>query len=78
MKIEEKVLSIIRDNTEEKEGVTLASDLRKELRLDSFGTLMVINALEDAFGIAVEEADFHQVNRVSDVVALLRTKYHCV
>lgn len=77
MKIEEKVLSIIRANTEEKEGVTLVSDLRKELRLDSFGTLMVINALEDAYGITVDEADFTQVNRVSDVVALLRSKYHC-
>lgn len=77
MKIEEKVLAIIRANTEEKAGVTLASDLRQELRLDSFGTLMVINALEDELGISVEDGDFQQVRRVSDVVALLRSKYHC-
>ncbi len=77
MKIEQKVISIIQSNTENKGGVTLASDLRKELRLDSFGTLMVINALEDTFGIAVEDADFARVHTVADVVSLLRTKYAC-
>jgi len=77
MKIEQQVISIIQSNTEEKEGVTLGSDLRKELRLDSFGTLMVINALEDTFGIALDEADFARVNTVGDVVSLLREKYAC-
>ncbi len=75
MNIEEQVISIIQSNTEEKEGVTLSSDLRKELRLDSFGTLMVINALEDTFRIEVEEADFARVNTVGDIVSLLRKKY---
>ena len=77
MKIEQQVISIIQSNTEEKEVVTLGSDLRKELRLDSFGTLMVINALEDTFGIALDEADFARVNTVGDVVSLLREKYAC-
>ena len=58
-----------------KNGVALGSDLRAELRLDSFGTLMVINALEDTFNIAVEEADFAGVNRVGDIVSLLKSKY---
>jgi acyl carrier protein len=78
MNIEEKILSIIRSNTEEKAGITLSSDLRKELRLDSFGTLMVINAIEEAFGIAIDDADFARVNTVGEVVSLLRTKYACV
>jgi acyl carrier protein len=77
MKIEEKILSIIRSNTEEKASVTLGSDLRKELRLDSFGTLMVINAIEEAFGIAIDDADFARVDTVGDVITLLRTKYAC-
>ncbi len=79
MNIEEKVLSIVQANTEtdQKDAVTLASDLRSELRLDSFGTLMVINSLEETFGIAVEDGDFGRVNTVADIVALLRSKYHC-
>ena len=77
MQIEEKVMSIIQNSTEEKQPVTLASDLRKELRLDSFGTLMVINALEEAFRIEVADGDFCRVQTVADVVALLRSKYQC-
>jgi acyl carrier protein len=38
---------------------------------------MVINALEDTFGIVLEEADFARVNTVGDVVSLLRQKYAC-
>ena len=78
MKLEEKVIAIIQSNTEEKEGITIGSDLRKGLRLDSFGTLMVINSLEDTFEIELEEADFAHVNTVGDVVSLLRDKYACV
>ena len=77
MNIEEKVLAIVQANTEEKSAVTLASDLRQELHLDSFGTLMIINALEEAFGVAVDDADFCRIRTGADVVALLRTKYHC-
>jgi acyl carrier protein len=77
MKIEDKVISIVRTNIEEKEPVVLSTDLRKELRLDSFGTLMLINALEESFGIAVEEADFSRINTVADIVSLLQSKYHC-
>ncbi len=77
MKIEEKVISIVRENTEEKEPISLGTDLRRELRLDSFGTLMLINALEEGFAIAVEESDFGRVNTVGDIVSLLRGKYHC-
>jgi acyl carrier protein len=77
MKIEDKVISIVRENTEEKDPVSLGTDLRRELRLDSFGTLMLINAIEEGFGIAVEEGDFAGVNTVGDIVGLLRGKYHC-
>jgi acyl carrier protein len=38
---------------------------------------MVINAIEESFGITVDDADFARVNTVGDVVALLRTKYAC-
>ncbi len=77
MKLEDKILDIFRANTEAKDEVTLASDLRKELHLDSFGTLMIINALEEAFGITLEEGDFTRVASVADVAGLLRSKYHC-
>ena len=77
MNIEDRILSIVRSNTEQQQAVTLASNLRQELRLDSFGMLMIVNALEEAFGITVEDGDFTRVQTMSDVVELLRAKYHC-
>lgn len=77
MSTEEKVLNLIRNNSEEKDGVALTSDLRKDLRFDSFGTLMLINAIEEDFGVAIQEADIKETRTVEDVVSLLRSKYHC-
>jgi acyl carrier protein len=77
MSLEEKVVAIVRANVPRNLEVTLASDLRRELHLDSFGTLMILNALEDAFAISVQEADFGRVITVADVVELLRSRYAC-
>lgn len=74
MNIEEEVLAIIRSNTEDKCALSLGTQLRTELRLDSFGMLMVINALEEGFGIALQEEDFRRVNTVADVVLLVKEK----
>ncbi len=77
MQIEEKVISIIQANTEQKEPITPATDLRKELHLDSFGTVMIINALEQAFGVELEESDFAQIKTVGDVIKLLENRHVC-
>jgi acyl carrier protein len=75
MELEQKVMDLIKANIEKKYAVTLESDLRTDLEVDSFGTIMIVNAIEDAFGITVDEADIKTLGRVSDVVTLLQTKY---
>ena len=77
MKIEQRVVSIVQANTEGQKEVSLASDLREDLHLDSFGTLMIINALEEAFGISFADGDFTGIVNVADIVRLLQTKYGC-
>jgi acyl carrier protein len=77
MNLNDKILDIVRANTSANGEITLASDLRKQLHLDSFGTLMIINAIEDSFGITVEDADFSRVITVADIVTLLQSKYQC-
>ncbi len=76
MNLEELVVSIVRENMEEKREVDVDSDLREGLGLDSFGTIIIVNALEDAFGITIDEADFRDVRTIRDAVDLLRTRYH--
>ena len=75
MELEQKVMDLIRSNIEKKYAVTLESDLRRDLEVDSFGTIMIVNAIEDAFSITVEEGDIATMEKVSDIIALLRKKY---
>ena len=74
MNIEEQVLAIIRSNTEDKCALSLGTQLRTQLGLDSFGMLMVINGLEEGFGIGLQEEDFRRVSTVADVVVLVKEK----
>jgi acyl carrier protein len=73
--LERKVIEIIQANIEKKPAVALDSDLRHDLGVDSFGTLMIINDLEDTFGIEIKEADIKEAVKVADIVQLLETKY---
>jgi acyl carrier protein len=75
MELERKILDLIRSNIEKKYALTLESDLRQDLEVDSFGTIMIVNAIEDAFNITVEEGDIAAMVKVSDIVTLLKTKY---
>ena len=75
MELEQKVMDLIRSNIEKKYAVTLESDLRQDLEVDSFGTIMIVNAIEDEFGVTVEEADIKGLVTVTDIVQLLKTKY---
>jgi acyl carrier protein len=75
MQLEDRVISLIQSNIEKKHTVTLQSDLRHDLEVDSFGTIMIVNAIEDAFGIEVEDADIRTLTRVVDIVELLEKKY---
>jgi acyl carrier protein len=75
MELEQKVMDLIRSNIEKKYAVTLESDLRQDLEVDSFGTIMIVNAIEDEFNITVEEADIKGLITVTDIVQLLKTKY---
>ncbi|MBN2036328.1 MAG: acyl carrier protein [Chitinispirillaceae bacterium] len=75
MNCERKVVELIRSNIEKKYAVTPKSDLREDLEVDSFGTIMIVNAIEDEFNIVVEEQDIKTMVRVSDIVNLLEQKY---
>ena len=75
MDLEITVIDLIKANIEKKYAVSLESDLRTDLEVDSFGTIMIVNAIEDEFDIEVEQADIPTLVRVSDIVSLLRDKY---
>jgi acyl carrier protein len=75
MELEQKVIDCIKSNIEKKYAVTLESDLRQDLEVDSFGTIMIVNDIEGKFGIEIEETDIKSMVTVADIVNLLNTKY---
>jgi len=75
MDINEKVLEIVLENSEKEIDVTPTTDLEKELGIDSFGYLMIINSLEDEFKIRINETEFQNLRTVSQIVTELISKY---
>ena len=76
MTTEKQLLKILQENIEGNPKVSLHADLRSELNLDSFGTIMIINALEDDFNITIEDADFEAIHTADDILHILKEKYH--
>lgn len=75
MTLEERVIKAIEDNLEKMAKVTATMDLRNDLGLDSFAMLMIVNALEDEFGISIDERNLNGVNTVVDIVNGLKQHY---
>jgi acyl carrier protein len=73
--LEEKVITVIQANIENKYEVHLQSDLRTDLEVDSFGAIMIFNDLEETFGIEIKDADIKSIVKVVDIVHLLAAKY---
>lgn len=75
MSIEARVLKVIRENSEAMDTLPPDADLRNDLGIDSFGTMMIVNGIEDDFSVTIEEADIQSIRTIGDIVHLLRDKY---
>ncbi len=71
----QKVISIIKANKENCLDVAPDTDLVEELGIDSFDTLMIINAVEDEFAIEFDGTDLGHIRTASDIAKILESKY---
>lgn len=78
MNPEEKIISIISRNIEQKQAVTLDQELVADLGMDSLSVMMVVQALEDEFQISINDDDFKGLKTVRDVVGKLRATYPAI
>ncbi|MBC8488888.1 MAG: acyl carrier protein [Bacteroidetes bacterium] len=74
MELQKKVIEVIKENTDWKGVINMKQDLVKDLGIDSFGMLMIINTLEEDFSIRVEDEDLKGLKIVSDIVQKLEEK----
>ena len=75
MKTLDKVIAIIRNNIISAAEITADTNMRKDLAVDSLDGLMIMNEIDEVFGISVDEEDFKKVNTPGDIVSLLKDKY---
>ena len=75
MNIDEKIMKIIEDNLEEKTKISFETNIKNDLSVDSFGMVIIINALEDEFSITIDEAEFYKADTIADIISILKTKY---
>jgi acyl carrier protein len=75
MNIVDKIKKIIAENIDTDISIGNCTDLRKELEIDSFDVLMIMNAIDDEFSVSLEENDFQQIKTPEDIASLLKEKY---
>ncbi len=77
MNIEERVISVIRENLEKgrETAITLDSELVKDLEIDSVNALTILFGLEKEFSISLQESALAGCKSVRDVIAALEQKY---
>ncbi|MCP3926455.1 MAG: acyl carrier protein [Desulfobacterales bacterium] len=74
MRLEDRVIMVILENSEGLDGMTVDSDLRN-FGIDSFGSLMIANGLEAEFGIEISDLHTNRITSVKEIVSLLKTFY---
>ena len=75
MKTIEKIKRIIKENIETDVAIEGSTDMRKDLDLDSFDVLMIMNEIDEEYSITLEEEDFQEVNTPQEIASLLEKKY---
>ena len=74
MELQKKVIEVIKENTDWKGVINMKQDLVKDLGIDSFGMLMIVNTLEEDFLIQIEDEDLKGLKIVSDIMQKLEEK----
>ncbi|HBX51213.1 MAG: hypothetical protein A2275_06985 [Bacteroidetes bacterium RIFOXYA12_FULL_35_11] len=71
MTIKERVIKVISKNMENQTEVKPESRLVDDLEVDSFGRIMLLNAVEDEFNITIKDEDIDGLVTVNDIIEKL-------
>ena len=72
MTFEEKIISLIQENTDKVGDISPVTNIWKDIQIDSLDFLMIVDAIEDEFNIAISDEEIKKVQTISDICAKLR------
>jgi len=75
MTFEEKIISVIRENSDKAGDISPETNIWKDIQIDSLDFLMIVDAIEDEFNIAVTNEAIKNVQTISDICTMLRDTY---
>ncbi|MCR5250033.1 MAG: acyl carrier protein [Lachnospiraceae bacterium] len=72
----EKVIELIREQLHISEGtvITEETSFQEDLRADSFELMEMIMAVEEEYGVKVEDDDLEKLQTVGDVVEYIKSQ----
>ena len=72
----EKIIEIIKDQLHVSPDVTITADtsFKQDLRADSFELMELVMALEDEYGVQVEDEELENFDTVGDVIEYIRSQ----
>lgn len=76
MSVEDIIKQAIQDSMDDcDDEIYGGSNLYEDLGLDSLATLMIINNIEDQYGVQLDEKDFTEAKTVDDILSVVKKKY---
>ena len=75
MGTEDKIIKLIRENSNYDGEINRHSNIIDDTNIDSFDKLMIINAIEDEYSIEVDTNDIEKFKSVDDIINALEAKY---
>ena len=72
MTFEEKIISLIKENSDKAGDISQETNIWKDIQIDSLDFLMIVDAIEDEFNIAIIDEEIKKVQTISDICTKLR------
>lgn len=69
-----EVFSAVFDGEIDTNGITLNSNLRQDIKINSIGLLYMAMAIEEEFAIKFNNEDFLKISTIGDVVKIIEEK----
>jgi len=75
MTFEEKIISLIQENTDKVGDISPDTNIWKDIQIDSLDFLMIVDAMEDEFKIAITDEEIKKVQTIADICLKLREMF---
>ncbi|MBN2280804.1 MAG: acyl carrier protein [Candidatus Marinimicrobia bacterium] len=75
MTFPQKIISLIQENSDKAGDITPETDIWKDIQIDSLDFLMIVDAIEDEFNIAITDEAVKKVRTISALCAKLEEMF---